>query len=43
MESSNLYINEQGELCVHIGCEMLVTAFGSCPLGEYMVYTPKKD
>jgi hypothetical protein len=40
---SNMYINAQGELCVLVGnTEMLITAMGSCVLGDYLVYTPNK-
>lgn len=44
MEESNMYINAQGELCIAFGNnnEMLVTAFGTCILGDYLVYTPNK-
>lgn len=42
-ELSNIYVNAQGELCVEVGkSEMLVTAFGTCILGDYLVYTLNK-
>jgi hypothetical protein len=37
-----MYINAQGELCIDAGSEMLVTAFGTCIIGDYLVYTPNK-
>jgi hypothetical protein len=42
MEFSNMYINSNGELCVQCGGEMLVTAFGTCVFGDYLVYVPNK-
>lgn len=42
-ELSNMYVNAQGELCLEVGkTEMLVTAFGTCILGDYLVYVPNK-
>ena len=41
-ELSVMYVNAQGELCIRCGGEMLVTAFGTCPLGDYLVYVPNK-
>lgn len=42
-ELTYMYVNAQGELCVEVGkSEMLVTAFGTCILGDYLVYVPNK-
>lgn len=42
-ELSNMYVNAQGQLCLELGkSEMLVTAFGTCILGDYLVYVPNK-
>jgi hypothetical protein len=39
MEFSALYIDEKGNLCIGNG---IVTAFGTCVFGDYMVSTPKE-
>ena len=43
MGNSIFYVNTQGELCIlDKDTEMLVTAFGSCEVGDYLVYMPNK-
>lgn len=40
-ELSSMYININGDLCIDMDkTEMLITAIGSCILGDYFVYIP---